>query len=577
MGGDSIASARRALLGVAQGLTQEDEVSLTRFGTSSELVMPPQRCTHQALKSLGEAVEATDASLGGTQMEAALLGVFALPSWLQPTTSAKLSQSQSDKGAAAQAGCADVLLITDGEVWDTQRMIASAQRSGHRVFVIGVGSSPAEAVLRHLAEATGGACEFATPGEALEAAAGRMLQRMRQSVWTGLRVDWGTTGTPQWELPAPKRAFGGDTLLSLAGIDKAGVSPGASDLPGSQEVRLMARGADGQEVEIGRVCTVAEASGDDLPRIAAARRVAALDALTNQDPRTLWNQDEVEQEQAKLDQAQALAPALALEHRLVSRHTHAVLVHRRDEADKPEDESLLHRVQSMLAAGWGNSGRVAKSPAKTLMASTISMPLGVDMNARRSVASPAACYRISTPSLWRSARVSTPTLAADAMDYIEIPAFLRKQADPEVFAQAQIAVAQYTSLAEISGAVADHLARGGLVEDLPSVVSGFEVDPAMKGAYTQALAELRALTPEEPLVWLLLALWIAQRPAPDGSPAMAAVLVGPVTAAGLIPTNIGRAWQILERYLGAVPSQTRPVTKPGLLRRLAAALSGSGG
>ena len=33
-----------------------------------------------------------------------------------------------------------MLLITDGEVWDTKRMIASAQRSGHRVFVIGVGT-----------------------------------------------------------------------------------------------------------------------------------------------------------------------------------------------------------------------------------------------------------------------------------------------------------------------------------------------------------------------------------------------------------------------------------------------------
>ena len=49
-------------------------------------------------------------------------------------------------------------------------MIDAARASGHRVFAIGVGSSPAEGVLRSLAEATGGACEFATPGEALEAA-----------------------------------------------------------------------------------------------------------------------------------------------------------------------------------------------------------------------------------------------------------------------------------------------------------------------------------------------------------------------------------------------------------------------
>ena len=105
-------------------------------------------------------------------MEAALLGVSPCPSWLPAAPSSKARKGQDRAQAAQQApGCADVLLITDGEVWDTKRMIASAQRSGHRVFVIGVGTSPAEAVLRHLAEATGGACEFATPGEALEAAA----------------------------------------------------------------------------------------------------------------------------------------------------------------------------------------------------------------------------------------------------------------------------------------------------------------------------------------------------------------------------------------------------------------------
>jgi Ca-activated chloride channel homolog len=376
MGGDSIASARRALMGVMAGLSQDDEVSFTRFGSDAELALAPQRCTPQVLEQLGQAVEATDATLGGTEMEAALLGVFALPSWLPAAPSSKARKGQDRAQAAQQApGCADVLLITDGEVWDTKRMIASAQRSGHRVFVIGVGTSPAEAVLRHLAEATGGACEFATPGEALEAAAGRMLQRMRQSVWTGLRVDWGMAEAPQWELPVQQRAFGGDTLLALGGFAATGgpepteraESASASAigrlessgspvaLGGPRDVRLLARGADGQEVEIGRVSTVASAEGDDLARIAAARRVAALDALSSPDDMTMAQRmDEAVQAQEPSQQARALA----LEHRLISRHTHGVLVHRRADEDKPKDESLLHRVQTMLAAGWGNTGRV---------------------------------------------------------------------------------------------------------------------------------------------------------------------------------------------------------------------------
>jgi Ca-activated chloride channel family protein len=577
MGGDSIASARRALLGVVEGLTQDDEVSFTRFGSSSELVMPPQRCTPQALQRLCEAVKATDASFGGTEMEAALLGVFALPSWLPSVPSANPRKSASGKGASADAGCADVLLITDGEVWDTQRMIASAQRSGHRVFVIGVGSSPAEGVLRHLAEATGGACEFATPGEVLEAAASRMLHRMRQSVWTGLRVDWGKAEAPQWELPTPKRAFGGDTLLALAGFAEDGDSPQAKALPQFGEVRLLAQGPDGQEVEVGRVSTVGVVDGDDLPRMAAARRLAALDALSAPDDTVLAQRmDEAVVEQEPVTQAQALA----LEYRLISRHTHGVLVHRRAEDDKPQDESLLHRVQSMLAAGWGNTGRVASCQAKV---SSGRVRFGIDASPRLRVASPAVRYSRAVPSVWRSARVSALTLAADAMDDIEIPAFMRKQAagdgptPTEKRGQRVQGTQRYMTLTEMSGAVAYHLARGGLMEDLTGVAAGFRIDPAVEHAFKQAVAELCGLTGEESAAWLLLALWIAQRPGAEGSPAIAAVLVGPVTEAGLTPADIGHAWRVLEQHLGGLGSQANADSKPSRLQRLTAALTGSGG
>jgi Ca-activated chloride channel family protein len=557
------------------GLSQDDEVSFTRFGSDAELALAPQRCTPQVLERLGEAVEATDATLGGTEMEAALLGVFALPSWLPAARSSKARKGQDRAPAAQQApGCTDVLLITDGEVWDTQRMIASAQRSGHRVFVIGVGTSPAEAVLRHLAEATGGACEFATPGEALEAAAERMLQRMRQSVWTGLRVDWGMAEAPQWELPTPKRAFGGDTLLALAGFARDGDSPQAKALPQFEEVRLLAQGSDGQEVEVGRASIVSVVDGDDMQRIAAARRVAALDALTAPDDMVLAQRmDEAVVEEEPVTQARALA----LEHRLISRHTHGVLVHRRADEDKPKDESLLHRVQSMLAAGWGNTGRVVD--ARTVMSSA-RMKFGVSSGGMKIAASAmrssATSASMGTPSVWRSARAQVHALVAPAMDAIEIPAFLRKQADHDDEADAPGTSIRYTTLAEMSGAIADHLARGGLVQDLPTLAQGFQTDPALEPAYRHALEELRDITDDEPSVWLLLALWIAQRPGPEGSPAMAAVLVGPVTQAGLTPSDIGQAWQALQQHLGQVSSQAPSSAKPSRRQRLAAALSDAG-
>ena len=133
------------------------------------------------------------------------------------------------------------------------------------------------------------------------------------------------------------------------------------------------------------------------------------------------------------------------------------------------------------------------------------------------------------------------------------------------------------TLTEMSGAVAYHLARGGLMEDLTGVAAGFRIDPALEHAFKQAVAELCDLTGEESAAWLLLALWIAQRPGAEGSPTIAAVLVGPVTEAGLTPTDIGHAWRVLEQHLGSLGSQANADSKPSRLKRLTAALTGSGG
>jgi Ca-activated chloride channel family protein len=187
MGGDSIASARRALRGVMDSLTERDSVSLSRFGSSVEHPLASAACDGAHREKLLRAVERIDADLGGTEMEMALRSVFALAS-------------------GSDLDCTDVLLITDGEIWNIQPTIEAARRSGHRVFALGVGASPAEAVLRQLAEATGGACEFCTPGEGLEEAARRALRRIRQPAWRDLAVDWANAPNGSSCRPSRSRA-----------------------------------------------------------------------------------------------------------------------------------------------------------------------------------------------------------------------------------------------------------------------------------------------------------------------------------------------------------------------------------
>ena len=402
MGGDSIDSARKALRGVLGGLTAPDEVSLTRFGSTVQHVVGAGGYSDALRERLHAAVDDTDASLGGTEMQAALESVFA--AWPR-------------RGAVA-----DVLLITDGEVWQSAELVESARRSGHRVFAIGVGSSPAESVLRELAEATGGAAEFATPGEALHLAAGRMLARMRQKCAAGLDVDWGVE--PLWQLPLPRQGFGGDTVLALAGF-AAGAVPHGS-------VRLLAAGADGAQVEVARTAAGVPVTGSDLARIAAARRFRAVDEVQAAD--------------------------LALRYQLVTRLTHCVLVHERADEDRTTRESRLQRVPGMLAAGWGATGQVWSSLASSPMFSE-AMQASLDTH-----------NDLPVPSVARSR-------SSHAMDAIAIPAFLGKDPGEPWHRPA---------LRDLVTLVSNFLARGGSVADLVVEAQLWELAPGVAAALAEA-------------------------------------------------------------------------------------------
>ena len=468
MGGDSIASARAALHGALAGLTLHDHVSVSCFGDTVKHLCAPSACTPLTLQRLKPAIDAIDANLGGTEMQGALKAVFALP---VPTD-----------GAGA-----DVLLVTDGEIWQAQEMIAAARSSGHRVFAIGVGTSPAEGVLRSLAEATGGACEFATPGEALEAAAGRMLARIRQQPWIDARIDWGCETL--WQTQLPHNVFGGDTVIGFAGL----AAPAAA-----RTVRLLAGDAQGVLTELARGEADAPCPGDTLPRIAAARRIATAGA--------------------------ADAAALAVAYQLMSQHTHCILVHPRAEAEKATGEAELHRISSMLAAGWGASSTVRDSQAWG--------------------EAHACSYMVETlfaPSTLRSARGAYLCGAPPAAEPLEdafIAAPPPAKADP----------GQFASLAALAQAVVEHLSNGCSVQALGDQLAALDLHAAAHHALEQAMA----LGLGSGQAWLVLAGWVNQRPDGLADPALAAALRPRL--AGLDAALLARCMQLFDRMLGAYAS-----------------------
>lgn len=502
MNGDSIASARRAVGGLLDGLGPRDRLSLSCFGSRVRHDLPPSPCASAVLAEARRCIAATDADMGGTEMAAALQAVF-------------------DRWRGE--GAVDVLLITDGEIWDTDALVETARAGGHRVFAIGVGSAPAEGVLRRLAEATGGACEFATPGEALEAAAARMLRRIRQAPRAGLRVDWGAA--PAWEVPLPAGVFGGDTVVAWAGFERGPGERGCARLVADQgddgedgtaggDPTQRGSGALAPEVELARTCATAPAEGTDLARIAASRRLPLV------------------------DEAQALQ--LALDHQLVTDQTHCVLVHRRADEDKPTEDAELHRVQSMLAAGWGGTGSVQESMCFSM---SFDMP------------DPA----FDTPSVWRSGRTAAANvdaLSSAAMDDIEIPAFLRKAS-----AEASAGSPAWPTLRALARRVADHLVGGGDLRTLASLCRQGGTAPELEAM----LEELIAQSIDEAQAWLLLAAWVCRRPGRDGAPSLHASLATRVDT--IDEGTRVKAWEVMQRHLGGLSSDAWASSRARRLQR----------
>lgn len=309
MEGDSIEAARRALQAIVRQLGAGDHFSLSRFGSN---VLHRSRglwkLTDATRLAAQRWVGDLEADLGGTEMEAALISTFNL----------------------AKTVTSDVLVITDGEISAIDSTIASANKSGHRLFVVGIGSSPAESHLHRLAEETGGACDFVAPGEAVEPAVLRMFARLRSPQLTEVSVLWPEGEKPQWVSPMLPAIFDGDTVNVFAFFKAA--PQGDVRLLGKRRVDALA-----EEISCAHLSQLQDTA--TLSRMAAATRVQSTKVGSK-------------------------ATRLAVDYQLVTDQTNFLLVHERNEAEKPIDMPDLHKVAQMVAAGWGGTGSVMYSKSQ---------------------------------------------------------------------------------------------------------------------------------------------------------------------------------------------------------------------
>jgi Ca-activated chloride channel family protein len=377
MQGDSIDAARRALQAILKQLADGDKFSLSRFGSTVEHRSRGLWNTTETTKLAAQLwVGALRADLGGTEMEAALCSTFAL----------------------SQTVSSDVLIVTDGEISAIDSTIDSARKSGHRLFVVGIGSSPAESHLRRLAEATGGACDFVTSGEAVEPAVLRMFARLRSPRLSQLSLAWPENSKPLWVSPLTAAVFDGDTINVFARL---------AQIPEGEVSLLGKRSAEAETEVIGRALFK-----NTLEKIDSVSRMAA----------SVRYQAEATECQVVVSSE---ATSLAVDYQLVTDATNFILIHERSEDEKPVDMPELRKVAQMLPAGWGGIGSIKLSIQ------------GLDLMGSD------ACYFAPMPTFMVS------SLQEASTDYLELPAFLRRGESVSVY-DAQPAYSEFEEDTELT-------------------------------------------------------------------------------------------------------------------------------
>jgi Ca-activated chloride channel family protein len=381
MAGGSIQAARRALMAIVKKFNTGDKFSLSKFGSSVEhRSLSLWTASEQSRLGAEKWIAELQADMGGTDMLEAIESTFAL----------------------ARSSPCDVLLITDGQIYGIDDMIKKAKASKHRVFSVGIGSSPSENLLRRLAVETNGACDFVASGETVEPAIVRMFNRLRSPAITKVSVQWPEGFTPKLFTKVDSTAFDGDTLHASAWF---------STKP-TGRITLLGQ-LVGQDIvqELGRVeINETPATSTALSRLAAAGHMQHLAGA-------------------------AEATKLALDYQLVTEHTNFLMLHERSAEDKAPNMPELHKVKQMLPAGWGGAGlnqvqfsmRLASDSSMQILSENISTPALIR---GRGLAA-------SMPTAMRGRGLGQPvslSRGAATADHYDIPAFLRRQADAEPIA-----------------------------------------------------------------------------------------------------------------------------------------------
>ncbi|HOH30746.1 MAG TPA: VIT domain-containing protein, partial [Candidatus Hydrogenedentes bacterium] len=152
MSGKPFEQAKRATLACIAALQPEDRFGIVFFESGTTVFPAGCNAADQEQRNAARAFVNSMETAGGTELSAGI-----------------------HEAATLLPEGGDILLLTDGQVYETETIITRARKAGVRVHCLGIGSASQDRFLALLARKTGGASHFATPRERVDEAALRLF------------------------------------------------------------------------------------------------------------------------------------------------------------------------------------------------------------------------------------------------------------------------------------------------------------------------------------------------------------------------------------------------------------------
>ncbi len=164
--GGPIWQAHRAIEACLGALSDTDSFGLVVFNDHQATFRPSLSFATRALRDEARQFMFKQAATGGTNLTSGIL--------------------QAAKLLAGEEG--DILVITDGQVFGTEKILADARTVGSRLHCLGIGSASQDRFLALLARETGGVSRFLTPGERVDVPAVDLFASIGRPSASGLKA-----------------------------------------------------------------------------------------------------------------------------------------------------------------------------------------------------------------------------------------------------------------------------------------------------------------------------------------------------------------------------------------------------